>query len=247
MHVDVAWTADHADERAVAGSTVVAIDVLRATTTMAALFESGVHAVWPVTEVDEARALAKRLGPGTLLAGEREGIPPSGFDMGNSPLDARPDRVRGKQVILTTTNGTRAISRAAGAQHLVTAALVNCAAVVRWLLKHADERLYIVCAGTKGSFSLDDALCAGMIAARFAAERSEEQRVALSDAAVAAVGLYDQFSSEIGERIASCRHGQNLAQLGMEADVRYAVQIDQCDVVPVRSPEERAVIVRGDT
>ncbi len=246
VHLDVAWTADQVDERAVAGSTAVAIDVLRATTTMAALFEAGVAAVWPATEIDEARALAERLGDQALLAGERGGVPPSGFDMGNSPLEIRPEKVRGRHVVLTTTNGTRAIHRAAGAERLATAAFVNAAAVVEWLHKHTRERLYIICAGTQGKFSMDDALCAGMIAARFVEEHSESERIELSDAAAAAIGLYERYAGEIGERVAACRHGRNLAALEMEKDVSYAVQIDRCGVVPVRSLEEHATIVRGE-
>lgn len=248
MWVDVAWTADDVDEEAVRGSTVVAIDVLRATTMIATLFHAGASQVWPVTEVDEAIALARRLGPGTLLAGERDGLPPDGFDLGNSPLEVVAERVAGRRVVLTTTNGTRAISRAKEAAHLATGAFVNGAAVIRWLTQTVDDRLYVVCAGTRGRFSLDDALCAGMLLTRFLKDRPLERSgdgasEGVSDAAKAAMALYHQFGADLHTHVASCRHGRVLHALGMEADVRYAVRLDELPVVPVRSPEDPAVLV----
>lgn len=240
--VDVAWTADQVDASFVRGGAAVVIDVLRATTTIAALLEAGARAVWPVTEVDGARSLADQLG-GALLAGERDGLPPTGFDMGNSPLDAVPQKVSGRDVVLTTTNGTRAIERCGEAKSLITAAFVNAGSAACWMERQGVERIYIVCAGTRGKFSLDDALCAGLLVLRISERRSCE----LTDAALAARTLFERFQTKPALGVAASHHAGALEALGLSEDVDYATQLDLLQVLPLREQVAgRIRIVRGD-
>lgn len=245
MIFDVAWTADQVDKAAVEGSAAVVIDALRATTTIAACFAAGAKEVWPVTGVEEARDLARRLGPDTLLAGERGSLPPEGFHLGNSPLEATPERVGGRRIVLTTTNGTRAIHACAGAQALVTAAYVNAGAVVQWLTQAPRARVYVACAGTQGSFSLDDALCAGLILSRLRAALGESEPIEESDAAVAAQALYAQFGGSVRQAIGACAHGRNLTKMGMTSDLDFAADVDRLSVVAERSPDQPNTIVKG--
>src|SRR5262249_26176709 len=127
------------------GGTAVVIDVLRATTTMVHALAAGCSAVWPCAEIEEAQALAAALRPGrVLLAGERDGRPIPGFDLGNSPREFTPAVCRGAAVVLTTTNGTRALLRAAEAERAVAAALVNFSAACE-LLRQDTRPLHIIC------------------------------------------------------------------------------------------------------
>jgi len=234
MRVDVLFRWADLDPQEAEGRVVVVIDVLRATSMIAALLKAGAKEIWPVKEVEEARSLAAELG-GALLAGERGGVPPDGFDMGNSPREVDPERVQGMPVVLTTTNGTSAIERALRADALLTAALVNTGAVVESLLASDVQRLLIVCAGTQGAFSLDDALCAGGIVSGLCAAVQSE----LSDSAMAARFLYESQRDKLLGALRSCRHGKVLESLGMGGDIEWAAKVDSIDLVPVRAKDPR--------
>lgn len=240
MWIDVAWTGQEVDEQRVKGHVAVVIDVLRATTMIATLLDAGARDVWPVTEVEEARQLASSLGKGiekgTLLAGERGGLPPEGFDFGNSPREVSAEKVRDRSVVVTTTNGTLAINRSVAADAVVTAAFVNVGAVADWMLDRAPERLLVVCAGTVGRFSLDDALCAGALVDRLTDKFSNRAPVELSDSALAARSLYQQSADNLLAAISNCKHGKNLIRLGLGADLAVAANVDALHVVPILEP-----------
>lgn len=243
MQVDVVFRwADLSPDEA-RGRVIVVIDVLRATSMIAALLDAGAKEVWPVRELNEAKQLAARLD-GALLAGERGGVPPPGFDMGNSPREVDPGKVRGVPVVVSTTNGTAAIQRCAAAEALVTAAFANIDAVVKFLLARDIRRLLVVCAGTRGSFSLDDTLCAGGIVSRLWAAGVSE----LSDSAIAARLLYESQRERLVPALRSCRHGQVLEGLGMGDDIEWAAVEGRIDVVPVRMGDPRGcrLVAAGD-
>ncbi|HMC65964.1 MAG TPA: 2-phosphosulfolactate phosphatase, partial [Gemmataceae bacterium] len=164
---------------ALAGSVAVAIDVLRATTTVIHALAAGCDCVRPCLEVEEARELADRMRAGrVILGGERGGRPLSGFDLGNSPGEYTGKVCRGTTLVLTTTNGTRAMLKAAEAERALIAGFVNYSAVCEQL--RLDPRpIHIVCAGTEGEVSLEDTLLAGALV-DFLAEVVEIQ---LNDAA----------------------------------------------------------------
>ncbi len=231
MKIDVAFRAADVTQELVQGRIAVVIDVLRATTMIASLLSAGAREVWPVKEVEEARRLAARLD-GALLAGERGGLPPPGFDMGNSPRDIDPARVAGAPVVITTTNGTAAIERAAGADALVTAAFVNAGAVARSLLESGARQLIIICAGTRGAFSLDDALCAGHLIARL---QKAHAGVELTDSALAARLLYEGQRDDLLSALLECAHGKVLQSLGLREDIELALSVDSIDLIPVRT------------
>lgn len=239
--IDVGWTADGVDEGRVEGSAAVVIDVLRATTTIASLLGAGAARIWPVGELDEARRLAQALSQDperrVLLAGERKGLPPEGFDLGNSPLRFDRERVRGSDIVLSTTNGTRAIERCRRASRLVTASFVNMGAVLRLLTVWKPASIYVACAGTEGRFSLDDALVAGCLIARYSAQAD----CALSDGAIAAQALYERYANEGDKGLGRALHARALREIGFDEDVRFASRLDALDVAPVRVEGERAL------
>jgi len=159
---------DRIPEGALRGGVVVVIDVLRASTMIVHALAAGCDAVIPCGEIDEARRIAGGLPTGAaLLAGERHGVPIPGFDLGNSPGACTPEICRGKTLVMTTTNGTRAILASLDADVVLVGAFVNFAATAQRLI-HEKRPIHLVCAGTEGDVSYEDALLAGAFAGHFA-------------------------------------------------------------------------------
>ena len=213
MRVHVAFTPAESARAPVA----VVVDVLRATSTIVQALASGYRRVLCCAEIDEARELRERLGEG-VLAGERLAQAIPGFDLGNSPAEfVEP---RGETVILTTTNGTRAIvAAAAGAETVLVGTLLNLAAVAD-AARDAGADVEVVCAGVDGRFTLDDAYCAGRIAGLLGGERS--------DAAEAAVRLAGSFANaEEGLRAA-----ENPRQEALGDDLAWCARESVLAVVP---------------
>src|SRR5262249_48692934 len=148
------------------GVTVLVIDVLRASTSIITALVNGCDGVIPVADADEARRRAVGLPPGAaVFAGERRGEPLEGFDLGNSPLEFTAERVRGRTLIMTTSNGTRALLAARGAAAVGVAALVNLAAAAAWAAG-GRRGVTLVCAGERGAISIEDHACAGLLVER---------------------------------------------------------------------------------
>ena len=139
MRVDVAHTPAALPAAALTGAVALVIDVLRASTTMVTALAHGCQALLPVAEVEEARRRARDL-PGSLLAGERGGDPPAGFDLGNSPLEFTAERVAGRTIVFTTSNGTRALLAARPAAAIAVASFVNLGAAADWALAQRPRR-----------------------------------------------------------------------------------------------------------
>jgi 2-phosphosulfolactate phosphatase len=151
------------------GGVAVVVDVLRATTVMVSALAAGCEAIIPCAEIDEAKVAAADLPPGTaLLAGEREGLPIPGFDLGNSPGEFTTEVCRGKTLVMTTTNGTRAILASLEADRVYIASFTNLRATadeisVQFLKRDHGQSIHIVCSGTEGQISFEDSLLAGAL------------------------------------------------------------------------------------
>ena len=143
----------------------VAIDVLRATTTMAWALHNGAEAIQAFADLAQLDAAASAWpNDQSLRAGERGGQKLDGFDLGNSPLAVTPERVGGRRIFMSTTHGPRALDRVRSAPMLLTAALVNRSAVAQRLLQHRPEQIWMVGSGWEGAYSLEDSLAAGALA-----------------------------------------------------------------------------------
>ncbi len=216
----------------VAGRRVAVIDVLRATTVILVALERGACRVVPVAELDAARRLRAEL-PAALLAGERGGFPPEGFDYGNSPVELAGADLAGRTIVLTTTNGTLAVRRAGAAASIVAASLRNAGAAAR-ALAGAGAPVTLVCAGTEGAFTIEDFYCAGLIARDLAAAGRS-----LSDLAWAAVLLAERPVAEVvNER--TCSHVRTLIRRGLGADLPYCLEVDASTAVPTFAPDGAA-------
>ena len=234
---------------ATAGGIAVVIDVLRASTTIATALAHGATGVRPVADLAEARALGARLGPGTLLGGERGGVRIGGFDLGNSPREYTPQRVAGKTIVITTTNGTAALHACRDAREILVGAIVNRAAVADALRRLATvggrDDVHLVCAGTDGLVSAEDVLAAGALLDAASAAGAAD---VLDDAALAALAFYRRVTaSPVPQEalVAEVRRspgGSNLVDLGMEADLPVAAAIDSLTVVPRLDPASGRLI-----
>lgn len=223
-----------------AGKTVIVIDVLRATTTLAHAFASGASVVRPCRDVEQARQLATH-HTDALLCGERHEQRVEGFDLGNSPGDYTPDVVNQRSLIFTTTNGTAAIDHCRSASRLLLAAFVNLSAICEAV---ADvESVEIVCAGTRGEITLEDVLLAGAIASRLSHKPGDEQ-IQRNDQTQLAAGLWDSARLPLPEWLERSQGGRNLIKSGFRPDILFAADVDRFDVVP-RFCNESSIIRLG--
>jgi 2-phosphosulfolactate phosphatase len=210
--------------------TAVVIDVMRAATTVVTAIANGASRIVPALTVEEARARADSFPSGeVLLGGEREGEPPQGFHLGNSPREYASDRVSGKVIVFTTTNGTRAMAAAAPAASAAVCAFVNVGAVARWVLSQ-ERDLTVICAGEKGRFSLEDAVCAGMLLARLV---SSGAALACTDAALAARILYGHYSDRLDRLGEDSAWARKLERAGHAEDLAACLRVGVLDQVPV--------------
>lgn len=220
------------DERA---ECAVVIDALRATTTIAALMDAGARSVSAVSDIGQARDIAS--ASGALLAGEVHGLPPEGFDLGNSPVEALEADLRGRDVVLYTTNGTRALC-SAKSDIVVAGALTNLAAVAKFASAYKSIR--VVCAGNHGGtqFALEDFAVAGALAALL---HSSGERTPNDEARVA-MRLVDGTAREgtAGDPVARAatlmgesKHAGLTRALGLGRDIDFACCADTSGALPI--------------
>src|SRR3954470_6370217 len=233
MKIDIVFAPAGMTPAEVQGKSVFVIDILRATTSMCAALSHGAKAIIPVASTEEALRLAQTIGSAdVLLAGEKNCVRIPGFHLGNSPLEMTERAVRGKTIIVTTSNGTKALLATQGASAVYPTAAVNLSAAAekaREVLE-SDRHILIVCAGRGGAFSLDDAYCAGRLAA--AVLGGNRPRRALNDAGLACLDLVRRYGDRWEKPLAYSQAGRELIRLGFRADLREAAQLDAYPLLP---------------
>ena len=209
---------------------IVVIDVLRCTSSILNAFANGAEKMIPTKTLDEAYGL-HREHPGSLLAGERRGVRPRGFDLGNSPLEFTQERVYGKTLIFTTTSGTEALTGSRKADWVLIGAFLNGGSVARKAMEIAEREeigVSMVLSGRKGQFSLEDFLCGGAIA-----ERLQERHADLSDSALGAVLAFKRAEGDLHRDVMMGEHAKHLIDLGFEGDVAFSCQLNLFEIVPI--------------
>jgi 2-phosphosulfolactate phosphatase len=222
-------------DRDLRGTTCVVFDVLRATSTMVTALAAGAEAIIPVVEIDEAVAWRRRR-PDVLLAGERDGVrilaPQSGgvdFDLGNSPREFTPERVRGRTIVMTTTNGTRALRACAGANAVLIGAFANLGAVIRWIERVRPASLLAVCSGTHEQAALEDALAAGALCDRIWPCYAAGQ---IADSTVMARRLFREAGGDLLSAVSLARNARRLlAHADLRDDVEVCLRHDVFQLV----------------
>jgi 2-phosphosulfolactate phosphatase len=233
MRVDVFFTPAGLTPPEVQGRAIFVIDILRATTTMCAALSHGAKAIIPVASTEEALRLSQTIGStDVILAGEQNCLKIPGFQLGNSPLEMSEVTVRGKTIIVSTSNGTKALLACQGAQSVYPTAAVNLSAAAEKAreLRESDQPVAIVCAGRENAFSLDDSYCAGRLVAATLGDR--RPRRGLNDASIACLDLVRRYGDNWRRPLAYSRAGRELIKLGFRADLLDAARLDAYPVLP---------------
>ncbi len=207
------------------GKVVLVIDVLRATTTMTVALDQGAEKVIPVESIEEC--LSYKDKPNHLLAGERGGQRVEGFSYGNSPFEFMDGVIKGKTLVLTTTNGTRAIEYSKGAYKVIVGGFLNFTALTKWIIAESRDTL-LLCSGWRDKFNLEDTVFAGAVI-----NHLKEYFLVDSDAAFAAEKLYLNSRRNMMHFMKQSSHYKRLAQFGVINDIKYCLRPDLTDVVPV--------------
>ncbi len=235
MDIDVALVPSQA--QAWHETVCIVIDELRASSTLTTLLDQGASEVLLTQDLDAARRLAEEHG--SLLAGERHGITPSGFDYNNSPSELSTGDLRGRSVVLSTSNGTAVLAELQSMPVVLVGCVLNARACAEQAVAAASALgvgVGVVCAGTLGAFALDDAVAAGLLVGRLMdALAARGSGWTLSDAAIAAVRLRLAFP-DIGEALAQSVAGRLVTRLGAGDDVPFCARIDASAMVPVLRP-----------
>jgi 2-phosphosulfolactate phosphatase len=214
-------------ERDLSQTVCVVFDVLRATSTIVTALAHGATGVIPVAEIPEALAVRRR-DPDVLLAGERDGLRIGAdradgvaFDFGNSPREFTPDRVGGRTIVTTTTNGTRALRASAHAKLVLVASFLNLSATVEHLRGSSTESLLLVCGGTFERAAYEDVLCAGAVLERLAIDE-------MTDAALLALTAYRIAATDLLGALQQAENGRRLrARPELAADVPFCATVDR--------------------
>lgn len=210
---------------------VVVIDVLRATSAICMAFHYGVKSIIPISTLEEAFEYKKK---GFLVAAERDGQVVEGFKFGNSPFSYMTPEIKGKTLVMTTTNGTKTINVARDAGTVVVGSLLNLDALSEWLIKQNKNTL-LLCSGWKNKFNLEDTICAGAIAEKLLSSMKFESG---EDSSVAAKYLYLSAKENYLGYLKSSSHRSRLKALNLNKDVKFCLTPNQTSVIPVLKNNE---------
>ena len=226
FRVEVCFSPDEFDLYKQEYSVVVAIDVLRATTAICTAFHHGADKVIPVSTVSEALVYKNK---GYMAGAERNGQIVEGFEFGNSPFSYMGDAVKGKTLVLTTTNGTRAINIAAATHKVIIGALVNLDAVIAYLIDQPDDVL-LLASGWQGKFNLEDSICAGAITE---ALLESGKYMSDEDSTIASMFLFKEARVNYFGFLKASSHRRRLRNLNLNEDIKYCLTPNQTRVIPV--------------
>jgi len=225
-HVEICFTPGEYEYFKGEYDIVVVIDVLRATSAICAAFDNGIKSIIPVATIDEAREYQKK---GFLVGAERQGQIVEGFDFGNSPYSYMKEELKGKEVVLSTTNGTKALSIAADAPTVVVGALNNLDALCDWLAVQ-DKNVLCLCSGWQDKFNLEDTICAGAICDQLI---SSGKFVSDEDSSIAGKYLYlSAWENPLGY-LKSSSHRRRLKNLNLNEDIKYCLTPNKTTVIPI--------------
>ncbi len=230
MDIEIQLVPSPPNPNLVSDRVVVVIDVLRATSVMVHAMSQGALEIIPVATVEEAFQMVKTFPSGaTLLGGERGSKKIPGFDLGNSPKEYVAERVSGRKLILTTTNGTKAFHLVSSGREILVGSFFNIGAIAQRCLG-LDKDLFIFPSGDEGGFSLEDTICGGMLVDLITKKR--QKPISLTDASQCARILYKRFEANLLEAFHLSLHGKELINRGFGEDLIYCTQINITDIVP---------------
>jgi len=230
MEIDIQLVPSPPDSVILLDRTIVVIDVLRATSVMVHAMSQGVSEIIPLATMEEAFQMAEAFSRDSIiLGGERESKKIPGFDLGNSPKEYVAERVRGRKLILTTTNGTKAFHLVSQGREILVGSFLNIEVLAQRCLE-LNRDLLIFPSGDEGNFSLEDNICGGMLIDLIA--HKGENPIFLTDSSHCAQILYQRFKANILEAFRLSHHGKELIKRGFGEDLVYCAQMDITNIVP---------------
>ena len=228
MKVDVIISADDITESKIENKIAVVIDMFRATSVIVTALSNGCREVIPYLTIEETLEYAKKLNrEDYILGGERRAVNIDGFDLSNSPLEYTKAVVKNKVVLMTTTNGTRTMTKSTSAKRILIAAMINAKAVAKELLK-INEDVVIINAGTNGEFSMDDYICGGYIINEML---KSNKNLELTDIAKTANIIY-KGNTDIISYVKEATHYSVMKSLELDEDIEYCIKKSIIDIVP---------------
>jgi len=240
VKIDTYFTPREVDAGSIGDATVIVIDVVRATTTIIEALANGARAIYPTESTEDAVRLASSMGrEDTLLCGERKGRKVEGFDLGNSPREFTADAVQNKKIVMTTTNGTRALAAAQDGAKVLPCAFTNLSAVASDVAD--DDHIVIICAGEADRFSLDDALCAGHLVQRIVGEGDDAMHT-FNDAA-RAVRALASARQPTKRFLGLTSGGAAVIGIGLADDLEICADVDRHSIVA--KMEDQAITRTG--
>lgn len=225
MKVDIIFTADEVTKDKTRGKISIVIDVLRATSVMVTALENGAKRIFPFKDIKTIQERCENLTD-IIKCGERNALKIDGFDLGNSPLEFTKEIVSGKDIYMTTTNGTKAIENALSSDKILICSFLNLHSVVEKIVEYNKDTV-IICAGTNGKFSLDDALCAGLIIK----DLQKNSSIDIDDTALALIRISESHKN-IKDILAGSHHYSLLLSLGFEKDMEHIFSLNKYQIVP---------------
>jgi 2-phosphosulfolactate phosphatase len=230
MKINVILSQAQVDELYFSGKTTVVIDILRATSTIVEALNNRAKEVIPVGNLEFAmKASGSFFGGNIILGGERNTKKIEGFALGNSPLEYTKKIVKGRTIILYTTNGTKAVVKTKFSETLVLCSFTNLSAVANFLF-NSDKDVEILCAGKNGGFCIEDTICAGMLISEII--KMGKQAI-LNDAAKVSVFLSKSYGDDLVKILTECEHGKLLIENGFEKDIEYCSNVGSIDLIPI--------------
>lgn len=226
MQVQVISSVNEACSAKFHHKTAIVIDVLRATSTIVSALAAGATSVIPAETVMDARAMQR---PGDVMGGERFCRKIAGFDLGNSPKEYSEKAVKGCRIILTTTNGTRALHKSMRADHVIAASLLNAEASARLALDFRRD-IIILCAGSHDDFAIEDGLCAGLLVDQL--KKWSPFSVEADDFGNAMHSLYRDRAASISDTLLNSQSGKRLLKLGSREDIEACARVNEYAIAP---------------
>ncbi|WP_028548790.1 2-phosphosulfolactate phosphatase [Paenibacillus sp. UNC451MF] len=230
MDITVLPSVNEARADELINKTVIVIDVLRATSTILTALSHGCKAIYPVETVLQAKQLYQ---PGFVLGGERACKKIPGFDLGNSPLEYTAASIAGKTLIMTTTNGTRAIQKANKAGTILAASLLNGRACAEEAITLKKD-IIILCSGTQDVYSFEDGVCAGQLTDELLQSAvGSGTELNINDFGLSMLYTYRHVQSNLTEALINCANGKRLSKLGFLEDIKYCSEMNTIPLVPI--------------
>lgn len=238
MLIDVAFTPS--EVQAIDTKVCIVVDVVRATSSLTVIASKKPESLILTTTIMKTGKLATQLSVHPLLCGERKGLPPEGFDFGNSPAEYYKSDLKGKVIVFTSSNGTRAIADVVVAPKVYLGCFLNAGAVTKKAYDYAfthNKDIIFVCAGREEKFAIDDAYCSGYLVSRLVSLISSDTEFTLGDGAQAALGIFGYYRDD-KKLLEMSSAGKNVIEIGLANDLTFLLQRDLIDVVPELITEE---------